>query len=80
MSLYGLYIDESGSHSYPTKDKNNMARRYLSLTGVIIENGYYREVIQPKVREIKLLVASDPDDLPILHREDILARRVTLSS
>jgi hypothetical protein len=70
-----LYIDESGTHSYPKKDKNRPAKRYLSLTGVIIENRYYVEVIQPKIREIKLLVASDPDNLPILHREDILNRR-----
>ncbi len=75
MSLYRLYIDESGTHSYPRKDRNIVAKRYLSLTGIIIENDYYKEVVQPKVREIKLLVASDPDNLPILHREDILNKR-----
>lgn len=72
---YRLYIDESGTHSYPRKDKNNVAKRYLSLTGVIVDNDYYKRVIQPKVREIKLLVASDPDNMPTLHREDILNKR-----
>lgn len=75
MGNYRLYIDESGSHSYPTKDKLNPAKRYLSLTGVIIEQDYYREFIQPKIRQLKQLIASDPDDLPILHREDILNKR-----
>ncbi len=76
MALYRLYIDESGTHNYPKKGARiNTAKQYLSLTGVIIENQYYKDVIQPKVREIKLLLASDPDNLPILHREDILAKR-----
>lgn len=75
MPNYRLYIDESGSHSYPTKHKNDPARRYLSLSGIIIEQEYYRETIQPAIRNLKLLLASDPDELPILHREDILNKR-----
>lgn len=72
---YRLYIDESGTHSYPRKDRNVVAKRYLSLTGIIVDNDHYKQVIQPKVREIKLLVANDPDNLPTLHREDILNKR-----
>ena len=69
---YRLYIDESGSHHYPSVDWDNMAKRYLSLTGVIIERFHYKTFVQPLIREIKELLASDPDDLPVLHRNDIL--------
>ena len=68
---YRLYIDESGSYNYPTKNWNNPSQRYLSLTGVIIESVYYGVKIQPAIKNIKSLVTVDPDEPPILHREDI---------
>ena len=67
-----LYADESGTHHYPTTDWDNPAKRYFALTGVAFDSHYYQTIIQPKVRAIKLLIASDPDYLPILHRADIL--------
>ena len=69
-----MHADESGDHQYPTVDWKYPAHRYLALTGVIIEEQYYYEVILSKIRKIKLLIASDPNNLPILHRREILAQ------
>ncbi len=69
---FRLYIDESGTHNYSTSEK--VDKRYLALMGVIVSEEEYRKVIQPKIREIKLLFAEDPDELPILHREEIVAK------
>lgn len=74
MANYRLYIDESGTHNYPT-GRVSMGKQYLSLTGIMVRDDHYKNVMQPKVRDIKLLVAQDPDELPILHREDIINKR-----
>ena len=70
MEKFRLYIDESGTHSY--SDCGGMFKRYLCLLGVAISEEEYLNVLQPKIRDIKLMFADDPDDLPILHREDIV--------
>ena len=79
VARYRFCIDESGTHQDPNpqddwsnKDWYKLANRYLSLTGVIIDNQHYQEVILPRVRGIKLLVAPNPDRLPILHMSEIV--------
>ena len=71
---YRLNVDESGTHQYPNPitDWNNLEKRYLALTGVIFEEQYYQTVILLHVHKIKLLVASNPKNLPILHRSEML--------
>lgn len=71
--LYRLYIDESGTHHYSISD--DIKRRYLSLTGVIVERNIYANNFQKRVGEIKKLFSKDPDSPPILHREDIINKR-----
>ena len=76
MALYRFYIDESGNHQYPTntwsnKYWNKIKNRYLSLTGVIIENQHYEECILSQMNNIKLLIAPNSDNLPILHVSEI---------
>jgi hypothetical protein len=66
---FRLYIDESGTHSYSNSTK--LDKRYLSLTGIIINSDDYESDIKPALLEIKKLFSDDLDDLPILHREDI---------
>lgn len=71
--LYRLYIDESGNHHY--SDTDDIKKRYLALTGIIIERDVYSEEFQQRVTEIKKLFSNDPDNLPILHREDIINKQ-----
>ncbi len=40
--------------------------------GVIVEEHVYTNVVQPKILAIKSLLADDPDELPVLHREEII--------
>jgi hypothetical protein len=70
---FRLYIDESGTHNYSIQD--NIKSRYLSLTGFIINEKENIEVLQPKLLELKRMLANDPDELPVLHREDIVNKR-----
>jgi hypothetical protein len=66
---FRLYIDESGTHNYSNSTK--LDKRYLSLTGIIINSEDYEEDLKPSLLEIKKIFSDDFDDLPILHREDI---------
>jgi hypothetical protein len=70
MNKYRLYIDESGSHNYSNKD--SIKSRYLGLLGVIIGFGNYQENIQPKLISLKKMFSSDPDNLVVLHRDEIV--------
>ncbi|TSC85350.1 MAG: hypothetical protein G01um101416_904 [Microgenomates group bacterium Gr01-1014_16] len=72
-NLYRLYIDESGTHHYSTRD--SVDKRYLGLTGIIVEVDAYTVDFQPRIDKIKKLFSRDPDNLPILHREDIINKR-----
>ena len=73
MKKYRLYIDESGTHHYGTQDC--LSKRYLGLTGIIISSDNVENILQPKIIELKKMFTDDPDDLPILHREDIVDKR-----
>lgn len=66
---FRLYIDESGTHSY--SNSKDLDKRYLSLTGIIVESDDYESEIKPMILEIRKLFSDDIDLLPILHREDI---------
>lgn len=50
--------------------------RYLSLTGVIIELGYVRSTVFPKIEELKSrFFDSHPDEPLCLHRKELMNRR-----
>jgi len=70
MEKYRLYIDESGTHGYSFS--TDITKKYLGLLGVIISETEYVHMAQPKIRRIKEMFSEDPDELPILHREDII--------
>ena len=74
---FRLYIDESGTHDY--SDTDNIKHRYLGLTGFIISEKSNIDVLQPRLLELKRIIANDPDELPILHREDIVNKRGAFS-
>ena len=74
---FRLYIDESGTHGY--SDTEDIEHKYLGLTGFIISEKSNIESLQPRLLELKRIVANDPDELPVLHREDIVNKRGVFS-
>ncbi len=74
MSRYRIYIDEVGIADM--KSSANTNHRYLSLTGVIFENEYMRDVIHPEIERIKReILRAHPDEPLILHRKEILNKK-----
>lgn len=74
---FRLYIDESGTHNYSSND--DIKSRYLGLTGFIISEEANIKFLQPKLLELKRMLANDPDELPVLHREDIVNKKGVFS-
>ena len=69
-----LYIDEVGTSSFKTAATPN--ERYLSLTGVIFNLDYVREVVFPTLEKLKQQIFhSHPDEPIILHRKEIVNRK-----
>ena len=55
---------------------DNPNERFLSLTGVILETNYYREILIPSMEKIKRdFFSSDPDEPIIFHRKDMVNKR-----
>lgn len=73
MEKYRLYIDESGTHDY--SEKETIKHRYLGLIGVIVALTDYQSDIQPKIFELKRMFSEDPDELVLLHRDEIVNRQ-----
>jgi hypothetical protein len=72
--LYRVYIDESGDHTY--RSLGDVAKRYLGLTGCIIEAEYYRTQFRPALENLKQKhFPHDPDEPVILHRRGIVNRK-----
>lgn len=71
---YRLYIDEVGNSDLGASRQPN--HRYHSLTGVILELEYVREVVSPAVENLKKrFFDSHPDEPLVLHRKELLNRR-----
>lgn len=70
-----MYVDESGDHGY--RDLSHPGKRFLCLTGVVIEDVTYKTQIHPAVEAIKgrFFRRHSPDDPVIFHRKDIVERR-----
>ena len=74
MIKYRIYIDEVGNPDL--KSSNLTDHRFLCLTGVIMELGYVRDVVQPDLEKLKKgFFTSDPDEPVILHRKEILYKK-----
>lgn len=73
VKRYRIYIDESGDHTYHKVD--NPEKRYLGLTGCIIETEKYRVSFYPRFEELKQRhFPHNPDEPVIFHRKDIINR------
>ena len=74
MKTYRLYIDESGDHTYYLTSEEP-AKIYLGITGVIIEQEYYRTTFHPQLELLKQKhFPYNPDEPIILHRKEIINR------
>ena len=74
MSLYRIYIDETGNHDMTHADDPN--QRFLALTGVILEFEYNTSVLQPEMDALKRqFFQKDPDTPVIFHRKDMVNSR-----
>lgn len=75
--LQALETDDKSNISiadYPELEKDD--KRYLGLTGCIIENEIYRQSFHPKLEELKQKhFPHNPDEPVILHREEIVNKR-----
>src|SRR6266700_7519009 len=79
MRRFRLYIDESGDHTYSDQG-DDPAHRYLGLTGIVIENDYYRTTMHPEFEALKQRhFPHNPDDPVVLHRKELTNRRGAFS-
>lgn len=70
---YRLYIDESGDHTHSSEDKPE--KRYMGLTGVIIETEYYRTTFHPQFENLKQKhFPHNPDEPVIFHRKELIGK------
>ena len=53
MTLFRIYIDEVGNDGMKREKFLHPNDRYLSLTGVILESHYYKNVFHPALYKFK---------------------------
>lgn len=71
-----LYVDESGDHTFRSAAAIKWDKRFLCLLGCAFDLERYEREFCPEFESLKSKhFDSDPDDVIILHREDIKARR-----
>jgi hypothetical protein len=74
MSLYRIYIDETGNHDMDHADDPN--QRFLALTGVILESEYNTSTLQTEMDAIKRQFFQQDPDIPVIfHRKEMVNRR-----
>lgn len=79
MSKFRMYVDEVGNSDLDSSDNPN--HRFLSLTGIILELEYVRQVLYPEMEKLKTeFFKSHPDDPVILHRKEIMNAYFPFSS
>ena len=69
-----MYIDESGSHHY-TSRQSTIKDRYLCLLGIIISEEENKNHFDPAWMELRYLCTDDVDFPPPLHHIDVLKKR-----
>lgn len=72
--MYRLYIDETGNADLKAS-QSDPNHRFLSLTGVIMDVDYTRDIAHPALEAIKTtFFGHHPDDPIVLHRKDLVQR------
>ena len=73
-STHRLFIDESGDHTY--RHLEELARRYLGITGVLVRKDRYDPAVPDELERLKKsFFHYDPDSPPILTRKAIVGRK-----
>jgi len=79
MEKYRIYIDEVGNNDLESSDDAN--HRYLSLTGLIFELDYIKNVVTPTLENLKeKYFTTHPDEPIILHRKELVNKKYPFSS
>ncbi|MGB7101181.1 MAG: DUF3800 domain-containing protein [Xanthobacteraceae bacterium] len=73
MTIYRLYVDEVGNDDVGHVEDER--HRYLSLSGVAMDQDYARDHATPALNTLKAILKHDPDRQVILHRKDIMNKR-----
>jgi hypothetical protein len=74
MSLYRIYIDETGNQDMTHADDPN--QRFLALTGVILESEYNTNNLQLEIASIKrIYFQKDPDAPVVFYRKEMVNHR-----
>lgn len=72
--VYRLYVDEVGNDDMGNTDDER--HRYLSLSGIAMDQDYARDFATPALNALKANVFKhDPDQHVIFHRKDIMNKR-----
>ena len=78
MKKYRIYIDEVGNNDLASSENPN--HRYLSLTGVIFDLEYVKNVLRPKIENLKQKYFEyHPDEPPIFHRKELVNKKYPFS-
>jgi hypothetical protein len=79
MKKYRIYIDEVGNNDLASSD--NLNHRYLSLTGLIFELSYVKDVVSPTLEKLKQkYFPYHPDEPVILHRKELVGKKFPFNS
>jgi hypothetical protein len=79
MTKYRIYIDEVGNNDLNSSDNPN--HRYLSLTGLIFELNYVKDVVTPTLEKLKQKYFTyHPDEPVILHRKELVNKKYPFNS
>jgi hypothetical protein len=79
MQKYRIYIDEVGNNDLESSDNPN--HRYLSLTGLIFELNYVKDVVTPALEKLKQkYFPYHPDEPVILHRKEMVGKKFPFHS
>jgi len=74
MKKFRIYIDEVGNSDLGSSENPN--HRYLSLTGLIFDLNYVKEVVTPAVEQLKQkYFPFHPDEPIILHRKELVNKK-----
>ena len=72
MTKVRMYIDEVGNPDLGNSDNPN--HRFLSLTGLVINLDYVKDVLHPELEALKRkYFGAHPDEPVILHRKEMLS-------
>ena len=73
--LYRIYIDEVGNDKVQTR-KSDVNSRFLTLTGVVMESGYVKNIAAPELEGLKRkhFPSHHPDDPVILHASELKSK------